>query len=144
MHRAIQKAAMKSPSGTIEKEKKAGLLQWIIVLLTAVLGGFVAAIIAGVVMTLVSSGGWPDALVTELARGAALVIAGAKSSPRSRLATALVLAGVWTSLSLTKHVLLRDSLGLTNYMAVVGTVVGAAVGIAFIRSQERKRTSGAN
>ena len=136
---------MKSSSETIEKEKKAGLLQWIIVLLTAVLGGFVAAIIAGAVMALVSSGGWLDALVTELARGAALVIAGAKSSPRSRLATALVLAGVWTSLSLTKHALrVHGSLGLTNYMAVVGTVVGVAGGSAFICSQERKRKPRAN
>jgi hypothetical protein len=136
---------MKSSSEIIEKQKKAGLLQWIIVLLTALLGGFVAAIIAGVVMTLVSSGGWPDALVTEFARGAALVIAGAKSSPRSRLATALVLAGVWTSLSLTIHVLLlRGSLGLSNYMAVVGTVAGAAGGIIFIGLHERKRKPGAN
>jgi hypothetical protein len=136
---------MKPSSETIGEEKKAGLLQWIIVLPAAVLGGFGAAIIANGVMTLVSDESWPNALVTELARGAAIVIAGAKSSPRSRLAAALVLTGVWTSLSLTKHVLLlRDALGLTNYMAVVGTAAGAAGGIAFIHSQERKRKPGAN
>src|SRR5262245_3079555 len=113
---------MKSPSSeTTGEEKKSDPLRWIIVLPAAVLGGFAAAIVASLAMTLVSES-WPNALVTELARGAAIVIVGAKSAPRSRLATAFVLAGVWTALSLTMHVLLlRDSLGMTNYMAAVGT-----------------------
>ncbi len=136
---------MESSSEQLAEQKKTSLLQWVVVLPIAVLAGFCAAIIAAVLMTLVTSVTWPNMLVTELARGAAIVIAGAKSSPRSRLAAALVLAGVWSFLSLTKHVLrVPGPLGPSNCMAVVGTAVGAAGGIIFIRSQERKRRPGAN
>jgi len=118
-------------------ERKIELLRWFAVLPAAMLGGLVASIIADVVIGLASDG-ILKILIIEIPKGATGVIAGAKTAPRCRVPTALVLAALWIFLSVMIHLLLRSPLGWSNYMAVIVAAVAAVGAVAFIYSKDGK------
>lgn len=129
---------MKPSSELTERERRIELLRWISVLPAVVLGGFVASIISDVVIGLASPDGILRILITEFPKGSAIVIAGAKTAPRRRALTAMVLTGLWILLAVIIHVLLRGPLGWTNYMGAGIAAVAAASAAVFIYAQERK------
>ena len=129
---------MKPFSDLTGREKKIELLRWCSVLPAAVLGGFIASIMADVVVRLASPDGMLRVLITEFPKGAAIVITGAKTAPRARVPIAMILAALWISLSVIIHVLLRGRVGWSNYMAVVVAAVAAVGAAAFIRLRQRR------
>lgn len=72
--------------------------------------------------------------------GAIFVIAGAKLAPRGRLATAIVLAGLWCLAALSSHVLMQSSRGLQNYTDFLAEAVGAAVAAVAIHVRQGRRS----
>ena len=72
--------------------------------------------------------------VSGILTAAVLVIAGAKTAPRGRLATAIVLAGLWSLAALMSHMLMQSSRGIRNYTDFIVEAVataGAAVAIFY-------------
>ena len=131
--------AMKSFSELTGKEKSSERLRWICVPAAAVLGVFVLRIIAGFVMMpalalLSGSAAMPASdfrrfflsCVSGILTAAVFVIAGAKTAPRGRLATAIVLAGLWSLSALGSHALVHLSQGTPHYTHFVVEAVGAA------------------
>ena len=115
---------MKSFSELTGKEKSIERLRWICVPAAAVLGVLGLRIIAGFVMPpvlaqLSGSAAMPASdfrrfflhSLSGILTAAVFVIAGAKTAPRGRLATASVLAGLWSVAALMSHVLMRPSRG---------------------------------
>ena len=80
--------------------------------------------------------------LTGILTAAAFVIAGAKTAPRGRLATAIVLTGLWSFYALGSHVLVQTSRGVRNYADFVVEVVaaaGAAVVVGYSEESRRRR-----
>ncbi len=80
--------------------------------------------------------------VSGILTAAIFVIAGSKTAPRGRLATAIVLAGLWSLAALSSHVLVHLSQGTPHYTHfVVEAVVeaGAAVAISFSEAIRKAR-----
>ena len=142
---------MKSFSELTRKEKVVELLRWIIVPPAAVLGVLAVRIIAGVVKPPAvaqppgsSPMPAPDFRffllpIFSILMGAAFVIAGAKTAPRGRLATAIVLAGLWSLEALMSHVLMQPSRGIRNYTDFIVEAVGAAGAAVAIGYSEKSK-----
>lgn len=148
---------MKSFSERTGKEKNTELLRWVCVPAAAVLGVLAPRIIAGFVMQpvldLLSGSALSAAsdflrfalhYLTGILTAAVFVIAGAKTAPRGRLATAIVLAGFWCLYALGSHVLVQTSRGVRNYTDFVVEVVaaaGAAVVVGYSEESRGRRQS---
>lgn len=145
---------MKSFSELTRKEKGTELLRWLCVPAAAVLGVLALRIIAGFVMRpalaqLSGSAAMPASdfrrFVLHSASGiltaAVFVIAGAKTAPRGRLATASVLAGLWSLAALSSHVLVHLSQGTPHYTHFVVEAVGAAGAAVAICYSEKPKGS---
>lgn len=77
--------------------------------------------------------------VSGLLTAAVSVIAGAKTAPRGRLATASVLAGLWSLSALMSHVLMQSSRGIRNYTDFVVEAVAATGAAVAICSSEKSK-----
>ena len=78
-------------------------------------------------------------LVSNVAMGAATVIAGAKTAPRYRHVVAIALAVVWIFFSgMVFTVLLQRPPQFWDYMAVVVGAIAAVGGAAYIYSEESR------
>lgn len=143
---------MKSFSELTGKEKSIELLRWVCVPVAAVLGVFVLRTIAGFVMmpALAQFSGSAAMPASDFRRfflhslagiltAAVFVIAGAKTAPRGRLATAIVLAGLWSLAALTSHVLVHLSQGTPHYMHFLVEAVGAAGAAVAIGYSEKSK-----
>ena len=143
---------MRSFSELTGKEKSAELLQWLCVPAAAVLGVLALRIIVGFVMQhvlaqLSGSAAMPASdfrrfflsCLNGLLTAAVFVIAGAKTAPRGRLATAIVLAGLWSFYALGSHVLVQTSRGVRNYTDFVVEVVAAAGAAVVVGCSEKSR-----
>ncbi|MBC7819478.1 MAG: hypothetical protein IAG10_21555 [Planctomycetaceae bacterium] len=143
---------MKSFSELTRKEKSIERLRWLCVPAAAVLGVLALHIIAGFVMPpalaqLPGSAAMPTSdfrrlflhSVSGLLTAAVFVIAGAKTAPRGRLATAIVLAGLWNLAALSSHVLVHLSRGTPHYMHFVVEAVGAAGAAVAIWYSEKSK-----
>ena len=146
---------MKPFSELTRTEKRTELLRWLGVPVAAVLGVIALHIIAGfVVSRAVAQLPGSDAAsgsdfrqlflrsLSGILPAAVFVLAGAKTAPRGRLATAIVLAGLWSLSALTKHVLVHLSQGTPHYMHFLIEAVGAAgAAVAIGYSEKRKGQS---
>ena len=119
--------ATKSLSYLSGRETSNERLRWLCVPAAAVLGVHTLRIITGFVMQpvlaqlaqLSGSAAMPTSdfrrfflhSVSGILTAAVFVIAGAKTAPRGRLATAIVLAGLWSLAALSSHVLVHFSQG---------------------------------
>lgn len=143
---------MKSFSELTGKEKSTEQLRWFCVPAVAVLGVLALRIIAGFVMTpvlaqLPGSAAMPASdfrrfflpCVSGILTAAVFVIAGAKTAPRGRLATAIVLAGLWSLAALCSHVLVHLSRGTPHYTHFVVEAVGAAGAAVAIGYSEKSK-----
>jgi hypothetical protein len=120
------------------------ILRWLAVLPAAIVAGWVAHMVFGLVSAAVAG------LVGEAAsyylrlllyyapKNAAFVLAGAFTSPRP-LPTAIVLAVVSIGLSLVIHILGQQRVGPTNYWHFAAEAFGALLGIVFAYVVERRR-----
>ena len=143
--------AIKSFSELTGKEKSTELLRWICVPAAAVLGVLALRFIVGFVMPraaaqLPGSAAMPASefrlflhSVSGILTAAVFVIAGAKTAPRGRLATALVLAGLWSLAALSSHVLVHLSQGTPHYTHFVVEAVGAAGAAVAIGYSEKSK-----
>jgi len=75
--------------------------------------------------------------VSGILTAAVFVIAGAKTAPRGRLATAIVLAGLWSLAALSSHVLVHLSQGTPHYTHFFVEAVGAAGAAVVIGYSEK-------
>ena len=146
---------MKSFSELTGKEKSIELLRWICVPAAAVLGVLAVHLIARFVMppALAQPPGSaampaPDFYriyllwIFRILMVAGFVIAGAKTAPRGRLATAIVLAGLWILSALSSHVLVHLSRGKPHYTHfVVEAVAAAGAAVAIGYSEKSKGRS---
>ena len=144
---------MKSFSELTRKEKSTERLRWVCVPIAAVLGVFVLRIIAGFVMMpalaqLSGSAAMPASdfrrvflhSVAGILTAAVFVIAGAKTAPRGRLATAIVLAGLWSLAALSSHVLVHLSQGTPHYTHFLVEAVGAGGAAVVIGYSEKSKS----
>ena len=143
---------MKSFSERTGKEKAIELLRWVLVPCVAVLAGFVVPrLIANFLMppALAQPPGTPRVPPSDFQRfylpwiatilmGAAFVIAGAKTAPRGRFATALVLVTLWTLYSLMWHVLVHPVRDIRHYTQFLVATLAAASGAAYIAYSEKR------
>ena len=123
----------------MQKQTRIDLLRWICVLPAAMFGEFAARQVSGLVWRFVIDG-WAGGSESNLAFAAKLmvhavaaagfVLAGALTAPRSRGATALVLAIVSAFLSLVIHVLGQQHPGTVNYLHLAAEATGAALACA--------------
>lgn len=143
---------MKSFSELTGKEKITELLLWLCVPAAAVLGVLALRLIAGFVMPpvlaqLPGSAAMPASdfgrvflhSVSGILTAAVFVIAGAKTAPRGRLATAIVLAGLWGLAALSSHVLVHLSQGTPHYMHFFVEAMGAAGAAVAIGYSEKSK-----
>lgn len=141
---------MKSFPELTGKEKSTELLRWICVPAAAILGVFALRLIVVFVMPraaaqLPGSVAMPTSdfrrfflhSVSGILTAAVFVIAGAKTAPRGRLATAIVLAGLWSQSALMSHVLMQPSRGIRNYTDFVVEAVAAASAVVAIYYSEK-------
>jgi hypothetical protein len=152
--RFIVDRAMKSFSELTGKEKSIECLRWICVPPAAVLASLAPRIVASLVMSPVVAllPGTPAMPASDFSRyflhriftvvmGAAFVIAGARTAPRYRFATAAVLAVGWVAYSLASHVLVHLGRGTPHYTDFVIAAVAAAGGAAYIFHSEKSKGS---
>ena len=144
--------AMKSFSELTGKEKSTELLRWVCVPAAAVLGVLALRIIVGFVMPRAAAQ-LPGSVamhtsdfrrfflhsVSSILTAAVFVIAGAKTAPSGRLATASVLAGLWSLAALSSHVLVHLSQGTPHYTHFVVEAVGAAGAAVVIGCSEKSK-----
>ena len=143
---------MKSFSELTGKEKSTERLRWVCVPAAAVLGVLALRIIAGFVMPpalaqLSGSAAMPTSdfrrfflhSVSGILTAAVFVIAGTKTAPRGRRATAIVLAGLWSLAALNSHVLVHLSQGTPHYMYFIVEAVGAAGAAVAIGYSEKAK-----
>ncbi len=143
---------MKSVTELTLKEKNIELLRWLCVPTAAVLGVLALHIVAGFVMRpalsqLSGSAAMPASdfrrfslhSLSGILAAAVFVIAGAKTAPRGRLATAIVLAVLWSLSALTSHVLVHLSQGTPHYMHFLVEAVGAAGSVLAIGYSEKTK-----
>ena len=146
---------MKSSSELTGKEKSTELLRWICVPAAAVLGVLALRLIAGFVMPpvlaqLSGSAAMPASdfrrfflsCVSGILTAAVFVIAGTKTAPRGRLATAIVLAGLWSLAALNSHVLVHLSQNTPHYAHFVVEAVGAAGAAVAVGYSEKRKAGG--
>ena len=129
-------------------EKAIEVLRWLAVLPVAVIAGVAAHLLAiignspGCTRGLIN----PDesvldrcfvVLVSNVAMGAVIVIAGAKTAPRYKQVVAIVLAVVWIFFSgMVFTVLLQRPAQFWDYMAVVVGAIAAVGGAAYIYTEQ--------
>ncbi|MBI5761038.1 MAG: hypothetical protein HZA46_21145 [Planctomycetales bacterium] len=143
---------MKSFSELTGKEKSIEWLRWICVPPAAVLASLAPRIVVSLVISpaVARLRGTPAMPVSDFSRyflariftivvGAAFVIAGAKTVPRFRFATAVVLAVGWILYSLTSHVLVHLGRGTPHYTDFVIAGAGAAGGAVYIFYSEKSK-----
>ena len=134
------------------KETSIELLRWILVPAAAVFVVFALRQLAGLLMppALAQPPGISPATLSDLQRfvlprllgclmAAAFVVVGAKTAPRWRHTTALVLAGLWIAYSLMDHVLVHLGRGIPHYTDFVLAIVSAAGAAAYIWYSEKSR-----
>ena len=145
---------MNSFSELTAREKTMERLRWICVLPAAVLGGFAAQTIAGLVNRLAVYG-WGTAAESTLVYGlqllmfyvlkcAVFIVAAAKMAPRGRLATAIVLAAAAILMSLVVHVLGQPHPGVVNYTHFTAESAGTVIGVAYVFYSEKARSRDEN
>jgi hypothetical protein len=78
-------------------------------------------------------------VIFYVAKDAAFVMAGAKTAPRSRLATAIVLAVANIVISINVNVSRQPGAGVTNYTHLAAESAGAALGVAYIFYSEKSK-----
>lgn len=143
---------MKPFSVLTRTEKRIELLRWLGVPVAAVLGVVVLHIIAGLVVSravaqIPDSDAVPGSdfrqfflrSLSGILPAAVFVLAGAKTAPRGRLATAIVLTGLWSLSALTSHVLVHLSQGTPHYMHFLVEAVGAAGAAVAIGYSEKSK-----
>ena len=145
---------MKRFSDLTGKEKLVELLRWLLVPAAAVLGVLALGFIAGLLIPplLAQPPGSPPAPLSAFRRlvlprilsilvAAGFVIAGAKTAPRFRIPTAVVLAIVWALYSFMSHVLIHLGRGTPHYAHFAVAAVAAASAAAYVVSSEKRKTS---
>lgn len=142
---------MKSFSELSGKAKAVELLRWALVPCVAVLAGYVIPrIIANFLMPppLAQPPGTPRvppsdfqriylAWIAPILMGVAFVIAGAKTAPRRRSATAIVLAGLWMLYSFRWELLVHPVRDIRHYARFLVAMLAAASGVASIACSEK-------
>jgi hypothetical protein len=73
--------------------------------------------------------------------GAGLVIAGAKAAPRGRIATAVVVALLWTFLLFKENVLEHHGQDTPAYTKFLVAMMAAASGVAYIAYSEKLKST---
>lgn len=143
---------MKSFSELTGKEKSLELLRWLLVPAVAAVIVVAPGFIASIVMPRAAAQlpGTPPLPVAELSRivlpwivhgltGAAVVIAGAKTAPRGRLATASLLSVLWILSALLSHVLTQPSPGIRNYSHFGVAALSAVAGAVYVFNSEKSK-----
>jgi len=143
---------MKSFSELTSKEKSIELLRWLFVLPASVLAVLTLCLLAGIAMppTMAQLPGTPPLVPSDFHRfvlprifgalmAAAFVIAGAKTAPRSRVATAVGLVVLWMLYSFMTHVLVHLGRGKAHYAHFVIAAVASASAAAYIYYSERSQ-----
>ena len=121
-----------------------------LVLPAAVVGGFVARFLGGMVgrVAVVGAAGTESNVVFALQllvyalAAAAFVLVGTFTAPRYRRITAVVLAIVATLLSLFTHVLSQNHPGSVNFSHLAAETVGACLAVVYVSLAARLGTSG--
>jgi hypothetical protein len=131
---------MKSFSTLTTKEKNFEVLRWICVLPASMLAGYLGWAAAGALARIAfggigfeGTGRWVRHLVANLLSEPARVFVGAKTAPRSRQTTAIVLAVLNVALAILIH---RE-----DYLPIVAQAIGLAVGIVIVHYSELPRQS---
>jgi hypothetical protein len=122
------------------REKAIELLRWIVVLPAAVLGRFAMVLLLGLIVRFADFAGWladselpaVKLLLSCCPKEAAFVIAGAKTAPRRRLLTTVILAIAAGLMSLTIHILGQPNPGTVNYAHFAAEFVGAVAGAGYV------------
>ncbi len=143
---------MKSFSDLTSKEKTVELLRWIGVAPAAVIAGMAPGVIARLVIppVLAEPLGSPPTPAPAFSRsilfwvigilmGAAFVIAGAKTAPRYRGTTAIVLASLSILYSLMSHVVVHLGRGTPHYTDFAVAAIAAACAAAYIVYSEKSK-----
>jgi hypothetical protein len=140
---------MKAFAELTGQERAVEILRWLLVPVAAVSAVFVLLLISQVAMPPVMAPRLgeprpgPDPLRTVMARtfgmlmGVAIVLARAKTAPRRRLATALVLAGLWIGYSFLIHVYVHLGRGMPNLWHFALAVGASLFGVAVVGYAER-------
>lgn len=147
---ALEIQTMKSFSELTGKEKSVELLRWLLVPIVAAIVPVVPNVIGALVMPRLAAPLPGTSPTPDLPRivlpwiflgltGAAFVIAGAKTAPRSRLTTAIVLAALWSLSALLSHVLMQPSPGIRNYEHFTVTALSAVGGAAYLFRSEKSK-----
>lgn len=136
---------MKAFSELTAREKLVELLRWIgvpiVAVLSVVLLRFVIALLRP--PALAQLPGAPETPLTDLSRlilprlfgallAALFVLAGARTAPRCRVATAGVLAAFWTTAEFLSHVVLSRGRGVPHYADVVIAAIAAGGAVVYL------------
>lgn len=123
-------------------------LRWAGVLPAAVLAGLVIELISGIAYSKVAPatgevGETPFVrfllrLLLYVPKEVGFVIAGARTAPRGRTATAIVLAALRLLVSLATHVLTQPHRGTTNFVHLAFESTGAVLGAAYVVTTEKR------
>jgi hypothetical protein len=141
---------MNPTSSPAKREKAIEWLRWVCVLPAAVLCSVAVQFIAGMVGRLaVFEWGTPAEstfvryllLLFRVPMEAGFVVAGAKTAPRGRLVTAIVLAAARVLMSLIVHIVRQSNPGVVNYTHFAAESLGSVLGLTYIFSSERTRPS---
>ena len=133
--------SMKAFSELTGQEKSVELLRWLLVPVAAALAVIVPDIIARLVMAMSDFYRVILPWLDHGLIGAAFVNAGAKTAPRGRLATAIVLAVLWSLSALLSHVLMQPSPGIRNYAHFAVAALSAVGGAAYFYYSEKSKRS---
>lgn len=135
------------------QEKAVEVFQWLLVPVAAVAAVIVLLLVSRVAMPppMARPLGVPLPPLSDFQRiaprvfgvlmGGLFVLVGAKMAPRWRLATALVLAGLWISYSFLIHIYVHLGRGATNYWHFALAVVAALLAVVLVSYTERVRGS---
>lgn len=136
------------------REKLIELLRWLLVPAAAAMAvlaiGFLAELL--IPPLLAQPAGSPPAPLSAFRRlvlprilsiliAGGFVIAGAKTAPRFRIPTAIVLAIVWALYSFVSHVFLPLARGTPHYAHFAVAALAAASAAAYVVYSERRKTS---
>jgi hypothetical protein len=144
--------AMKSFADLTGTEKLLELLRWLAVLPAAVLANLAPRFLAGFMMSrpVAQPLGVPPLPVSDFQRyvlswlfgllmGALFVFVGAKTAPRFRPATAVVLAFLWTLYAFLIHIAVHLGQGVPHYTHFAIGAGGAVGTAAYLRNAEKSK-----
>ena len=133
---------MKSFSELTGKDKAIELLRWLLVpcvpLLMVIATLFIVWSLIPVEVGRSSDFQRYSPWVITMLWGAGSVIAGAKTAPRGRIATAVVLALLWTLLLFKESVLEHHGRDTPDYTRFLVATLSAASGVGFIAYSEKR------